>query len=139
MGAIAFGGGLHRLPRAVGTKRALDLILTGRRVDAAEGLRLEFVNAAVPQAEVMDAAHHWAGLILRGSPMAIRASKEVVYSGLDEPSLAQALARQSRYPAYAAWREAEDTREGPIAFAESALPDGSDGDQARPAISDARS
>lgn len=122
VGAIAFGGGLHRLPRAVGTKRALDLILTGRRVDAAEGLRLGFVNAVVPQAEVMDAAHHWAGLILRGSPMAIRASKEVVYSGLDEPSLARALARQSRYPAYAAWREAEDTKEGPIAFAEKRPP-----------------
>ena len=42
--------------------------------------------------------------------------------GLDEPSLAEGLLHQASYPAYAAWRNAEDTREGPRAFAEKRPP-----------------
>src|SRR5690348_174043 len=48
VGLAALAGGLHRLPRAIGTKRALGMILTGRRVSAAEGKELGFVNDVVP-------------------------------------------------------------------------------------------
>ncbi|WP_411288012.1 enoyl-CoA hydratase-related protein, partial [Phenylobacterium sp.] len=98
VGLAALAGGLHRLPRQIGTKRALGMILTGRRVSAAEGLDLGFVNEVVPAAELMAAARRWAGQIIELSPMSIRASKEAVYRGLDEPTLAAALKGQRDYP-----------------------------------------
>lgn len=122
VGAIAFGGGLHRLAREIGTKRAMDLILAGRRVGAEEGYRLGFVSRIVPSAQLRTATEQCVEEILRASPMAVRASKQVVYRGLDEASLADALRNQSSYPAYATWREAEDTKEGPLAFAEKRAP-----------------
>ncbi len=94
VGLAALAGGLHRLPREIGTKRALGMILTGRRVSAAEGLALGFVNAVVPAAELMATARRWAGEIMEASPMSVRASKQAVYRGLAEPSLADALAGQ---------------------------------------------
>src|SRR5438128_11286692 len=55
VGLAALAGGLHRLPREIGTKQALGMILTGRRVSAEEGKALGFVNDVVPAAELMDA------------------------------------------------------------------------------------
>ena len=122
VGAIAFGGGLHRLAREIGTKQALGMILTSRRVSAQDGLRMGFVNEVAPPEALMATTHRWVAEILRASPMAVRASKQVVHRGLDEASLAAALANQADYPAYVAWREAEDTKEGPLAFAQKRAP-----------------
>ena len=118
VGAVALGGGLHRLARQIGMKPAMGMILTGNRVSAAEGLRLGFVNEVVPDAELLDATRRWCAEILKCSPMSVRASKETVLRGLDEPSLAAAMAAQNDYPAFAAWRSSDDAREGPRAFAE---------------------
>src|ERR1700760_1711898 len=85
VGLAALAGGLHRLPRAIGTKRAMGMILTGRRVSAREGLELGFVNEVTTKEELLPAAKRWAGLIGECSPMSIRASKEAVMRGLDEP------------------------------------------------------
>src|SRR6202041_4032572 len=98
VGLAALAGGLHRLPRAIGLKRAMGMILTGRRVSAREGLELGFVNEVVAPGELMAAAKRWAALIAECSPMSIRASKQAVLSGLDEPSLEAALKGQNRYP-----------------------------------------
>src|SRR5450631_1042808 len=87
VGLAALAGGLHRLPRAIGVKRAMGMILTGRRVSAREGEALGFVNEVVAPADLMAAARRWAGLIGECSPMSIRASKSAVMRGLDEPSL----------------------------------------------------
>src|SRR5215213_3833557 len=54
VGLIA-GSGVHRLPRMIGQKAALGMILTGRRVSAEEGIRLGFVNEVVPQGEALAA------------------------------------------------------------------------------------
>ena len=118
VGLAALAGGLHRLPREIGSKRALGMILTGRRVTAVEGRELGFVNDVVPQAELMAAAKKLAAQILELSPMSIRASKQAVYRGLDEPSVAAALKAQNRYPAVAAMFKSEDFVEGPMAFAQ---------------------
>ena len=118
VGAVALGGGLHRLARQIGLKAAMGMILTSRRVDAAEALRLGFVNEVVPAAELPAASQRWCDEILRGAPLAIRASKETVMRGLDEATLEDALRNQQDYPAFQRWRNAEDTREGPRAFAE---------------------
>jgi crotonobetainyl-CoA hydratase len=122
VGLAALAGGLHRLPREIGAKRALGMILTGRRVSAEEGRTLGFVNDVVPQAGLMDAAKTWAQQILDLSPMSVRASKEAVYQGLAEPTLADAIKNQMRYPAVAAMFKSEDFVEGPMAFAQKRAP-----------------
>lgn len=122
VGAVALGGGMHRLARQIGLKQAMGMILTSARVSAAEGMRLGFVNEVVAPDDLPAATQRWCEAILKGSPMSIRASKQTVMRGLDEPSLATAIANQSDYPAYAAWRASEDAREGPRAFAEKRPP-----------------
>ena len=122
VGAVALGGGVHRLARQIGLKQAMGLILSSRRVSAAEGQRLGFVNEVVAPAELHAATARWVADILRGAPLAIRASKQAALRGLDEPSLADAIRNQADYPAFAAWRAGEDTKEGPRAFAEKRPP-----------------
>ena len=122
VGLAALAGGLHRLPRQIGLKRAMGMILTARRVSAREGLELGFVNEVVAPGELMAAARRWAGLIIECSPMSIRASKQAVMKGLDEPTLEAALAGQNRYEAVAALYRSEDFVEGPKAFAEKRPP-----------------
>jgi enoyl-CoA hydratase/carnithine racemase len=116
VGLAALAGGLHRLPREIGSKRALGMILTGRRVSPQEGLSLGFVNEVVPAGELMTAAKRWAAQILELSPMSIRASKQAVIRGLAEPSLEAALKNQYGYPAVSAMFKSEDFVEGPLAF-----------------------
>lgn len=122
VGVVALGGGLHRLARQIGMKPAMGMILTGKRVSAAEGQRLGFVNEVVAEADLMRVTRRWCDEILKCSPMAVRASKDTVLRGLDEPSLAAAMAAQADYPAFAAWRNSDDAREGPRAFAEKRPP-----------------
>lgn len=122
VGAVAIGGGMHRLARQIGLKQAMGLILSAESVSAAEGHRLGFVNEVVAPDRLEEAVQRWCGLILRAAPLAIRASKDTVMRGLDEPSLEAAMARQSDYPAFRTWQGAEDTLEGPKAFAEKRKP-----------------
>lgn len=120
VGLIAGAGGVHRLPRMIGQKRALGMILTGRRVPAREGQALGFVNEVVPEGEALEAARRWAGLILECSPKAVRASKQAVYEGMNQPTLEQAI--RTTYPAQRENAESEDYVEGPRAFAEKRKP-----------------
>jgi enoyl-CoA hydratase/carnithine racemase len=114
------GSGVHRLPRLIGTKAALGLILTGKRVSAEEGRALGFVSEVVPAGEALAAAKRWAAQILECSPMAVRAAKQVVYRSLDEPTLAAAM--QRTYPMQEANLKSQDYIEGPRAFAERRKP-----------------
>lgn len=122
VGLAALAGGLHRLPREIGSKQALGMILTGRRVSPEEGRSLGFVNEVVPAAELMNAAKRWAVQILELSPMSIRASKQAVSRGLAEPSLEAALKNQYGYPAVSAMFKSEDFVEGPMAFMQKRKP-----------------
>ena len=122
VGAVALGGGLHRLARQIGLKQAMGMILTSRRVSAADGYRMGFVNEVVPASELKLATHRWSAEILRASPMSIRASKQTVGLGLSEPSVESAMNNQENYPAFAKWRSSEDAQEGPRAFAEKRQP-----------------
>ena len=122
VGAVALGGGLHRLARQIGMKPAMGMILTSRRVSAPEALSLGIVNEVVAPGELAAAAERWCEAILKASPMSIRASKEAVLRGLDEPSLEAAIRNQGTYPAFAAWAASEDAKEGPRAFAEKRPP-----------------
>ncbi|MBN8485456.1 MAG: enoyl-CoA hydratase/isomerase family protein [Sphingomonadales bacterium] len=122
VGAVALGGGLHRLARQIPLKQAMGLILTSRRVAAAEGLRLGFVNEVVADADLGAAIERWCAEILRASPVSIRTSKAVMLQGLAEPGIEAAMKAQPTYPAFQAWQQSEDAREGPLAFAEKRQP-----------------
>jgi enoyl-CoA hydratase/carnithine racemase len=122
VGLAALAGGLHRLPREIGLKKALGMILTARRVGAAEGQELGFVNEVAKPAELIPAAKKLAAQILECSPMSIRASKEAVYRGLTEPSVQAALEAQHKYDAVRAMFRSEDLIEGPMAFAQKRPP-----------------
>lgn len=120
VGLAALAGGLHRLPRQIGLKRAMGMMLTGRHVPAAEGLELGFVNEVVPQAELMDRARAWADMILECSPMSIRATKQAALQGFELGGVQAAYG--ARYDAVRALRKSEDFIEGPKAFSEKRPP-----------------
>ena len=122
VGLAALAGGLHRLPRAIGLKRAMGMILTARRVSAREGQELGFVNEVTTKEELLPTARRWAGLIGECSPMSIRASKAAVLKGLDEPTLDAAIRGQNRYQEVAALFKSEDFVEGPLAFSQKRPP-----------------
>jgi len=121
VGLAALAGGLQRLPRQIGSKRALGMILTGRRVPAAEGEALGFVNEVVADGDVLAAARRWAELICQCSPMSIRASKQVVRDSLDIADLEESMDNM-HYPAVQAMVASDDFVEGPKAFAEKRAP-----------------
>ena len=120
VGLAALAGGLQRLPRQIGVKRALGMILTGRHVSAEEGLQLGFVNDVVPADELMDATHRWVAMILECAPLSIRASKDVVYKSLSMGSLQESMA--VRYESVASMTTSADFIEGPRAFSEKRPP-----------------
>lgn len=121
VGLAALAGGLQRLPRQIGSKRALGMILTGRHVPAPEGYDLGFVNAVVPDEQLMDTAQEWAGMIAANAPLSVRASKDVVYRSLDMASLEESMA--VKYDSVRAMISSEDFVEGPKAFAEKRAPE----------------
>jgi enoyl-CoA hydratase/carnithine racemase len=120
VGLIAGAGGVHRLPRIIPQKQALGMILTGRRVTAAEGKSLGFVNEVVPTGEALEAARRWADMVLECSPKAVRASKQSFLRGLGESTLE--IAMRTMYPAHKENRESQDYLEGPKAFSEKRMP-----------------
>ena len=120
VGLAALAGGLQRLPRQIGSKRALGMILTGRHVSAQEGYELGFVNAVVPADKLLEETHRWVRMTLECAPLSIRASKDVVYRSLSMGSLEESMA--VRYESVAALSASEDFVEGPRAFSEKRPP-----------------
>jgi crotonobetainyl-CoA hydratase len=120
VGLAALAGGVHRLPRQIGTKQAMGMILTGRRVSAAEGKELGFVNQVVGKGEALAAARAWAGQILECAPLSVRASKQASMTGLAHAGVQ--AAQDARYEQLHKMIKSEDFVEGPKAFAEKRPP-----------------
>lgn len=118
VGLAALAGGLVRLPQQIGTKQAMGIILTGRTVDAEEGLALGFVNEVAADGALMTVARSWAERMLSVSPMSLRTSKAIVRRAQSEPDIQTAYRAQVRYPETQALYRSRDMREGPAAFAE---------------------
>lgn len=123
VGLAALAGGLHRLPRQIGEKRAMGMILTARRVGAAEGKELGFVNEVAPAGQSLEVAKKWAADILDCGPLSVRASKQAVIKGLQAASVQAATAEQMTYPAIQTLFTSEDFKEGPMAFAQKRKPE----------------
>ncbi len=84
LGLIAEYGSAWLLPRLIGPANALDLLLSGRKIDAAEALRLGLAQRVLPRAEVLAAAQAYAReLATRCSPASLRVIRRQVWSGLD--------------------------------------------------------
>jgi crotonobetainyl-CoA hydratase len=98
----------------------MGMMLTGRTVGAAEGKEIGFVTEVVPQGKALEEAKRWAGMILECSPMAIKATKETVLTGLNTADLKTAF--DHKVPGIAKLMASADHKEGPRAFAEKRKP-----------------
>lgn len=119
LGIIPGYGGTQRLPRLVGRGRALQLLLSGDPVDAAEALRIGLVNAVVPQAELPGYSRAWLLKALANAPLALGLALEAVDVGLDA-GLEQGLRFEAS--AFGVCAASEDCREGTRAFLEKRRP-----------------
>lgn len=83
LGIIPGWGGSQRLPRLIGKTRALEMMLTGEPLPAAEAWRLGLVNRVVPREEVLAEARALAAKLALGAPIAMREILRAVNQGLD--------------------------------------------------------
>jgi len=115
LGIVPGYGGTQRLPRLVGKGRALQLLLTGEVIDAAEAHRIGLVNAVVPGTELLTAARRMLGQMLANGPLALAGCIALVNDGLDR-GLEEALALEAE--SFGRLSATTDMREGMAAFLE---------------------
>jgi enoyl-CoA hydratase/carnithine racemase len=120
LGIIPGGGGTQRLARVMGKQRAMELVLTGRRIDAGEAHRLGIVNQVAPSAGWLDAALELATVIASRPPLAVRLGKQAVLAA-DETTLSAGLESERRLFELA--MATEDRVEGMNAFVEKRPPE----------------
>ncbi len=115
LGIIPGAGGTQRLPRIVGKSVAKSLILSGRKVDATEAVKLGLIQQTAQMDEVLVLAQN----IARNAPLALAAAKHAIDEGLTLP-MSEALELESSY--YAKTLSSADRLEGLRAFAEKRVP-----------------
>lgn len=120
VGRMPLDGGMLQLPRMIPQKIAMGMLLTGRRISAAEALGYGLINEVVAADELDAAVERWAAEILKCAPLSVRAIKECVKETNDLPL---DEARSKRLPALVAALQSEDSDEGPRAFREKREPD----------------
>ena len=119
LGIVPGYGGSQRLPRLVGKGRALQLLLTGEMIDAAEAFRIGLVNRLVPAAELITSARALLATMLAQGPLAIAQCIEAVDRGLDM-GLDDAIALEASY--FGMLSATADKAEGMRAFLEKRAP-----------------
>ncbi|MGQ0713518.1 MAG: enoyl-CoA hydratase-related protein [Gemmatimonadaceae bacterium] len=112
-------GGSQRLPRLVGQGRALELILLGEMITAAEAHRIGLVNAVVPAGDLLRVAGEMMRKILANAPIAVALSIEAVVRGMELPLEDALLLEADQFGLLAA---TDDMREGMSAFLEKRSP-----------------
>lgn len=119
IGVIPGAGGTQRLTRAVGKARAMELVLTGRRMTAEEALSMGLVSTVVPAAETLDRALELAGRIAAMPRLAVEAAKAAVNAAQELPLSDGLRFERDRF---AALFDTEDQAEGMAAFLEKRPP-----------------
>ncbi len=114
------GGGPQRLARSIPQSMAMELVLTGDRIDAETALRVGIVSRMVPADELMTTTLKIATRIAGHAPLAVKAAKEVTQTALDET-----FEQGMRLGGALRWvvGQTEDAKEGPRAFVEKRAPD----------------
>jgi len=115
LGVLPGYGGTQRLPRLVGRGRALEMLLSGEPITAAEAHRIGLVNHVVPQAELQNFSRKWLLKVLANAPRAVGLTLEAVDVGL-EAGLEQGLRFEAA--AFGLTTATEDRSEGTRAFLE---------------------
>ena len=119
LGIMPGAGGTQMLPRAVGERRAKEIILTGRPFGAEEALQWGLVNRLAPHEALLDAAQASAAAIADNAPLAVRQAKKAIHAGLQLDLGAGLL---FEIEAYNRLVGTEDRREGIGAFNERRKP-----------------
>jgi enoyl-CoA hydratase/carnithine racemase len=119
LGLAPGGGGAWLLPRIVGVTSALDLVLSGEPIDAAEALRIGLVSRVIPAADLTSATREFAQRFVLSAPRSVEIAKRTLYRGL-EMSFEASL--DFIRPHIAALRQTEDHKEGLRALQERRLP-----------------
>ncbi len=120
LGLIPGYGGSQRLVRLVGKDRAMDLILTGRLVNAEEALRIGLVTRVVPAASLLEEARLFARELASKAPLAVRYAMQAIEAGLEMPFDAACEFEATLFGLVAS---TEDMREGTRAFLEKRKPE----------------
>jgi crotonobetainyl-CoA hydratase len=119
VGRLALDGGIALLARRIPHVWAMGMLLTGRRVGAADALRFGLVNEVVPPQELDDAVARWVADILACAPLSVRAIKQMVRAG---ERLSAREAQMLRLPALIEALQSSDQQEGVLAFQEKRAP-----------------
>ena len=114
-GFHACDGGLIRLPQIVGLGNAMEIILSGERIDAEHALRIGLVNRIWPQAELLARSMDYAQMLAKRSPLSHRFAKEVMKRAIGMP-MHEALRLESR--SFYDLGFTEDLAEGTTSFRE---------------------
>lgn len=120
LGIIPAYGGAVRLARYVGRGKAMEMVLLGERITAAEAYRVGLVNKVVPLPELMPLAQDYARRLAALPPLAVRMAKESLNKGLDIPSLKDAA--QADIYRFMLLGQTEDSREAHQAWREKRKP-----------------
>jgi enoyl-CoA hydratase/carnithine racemase len=120
LGIIPGGGGTQRLARVIGKQRAMELVLTGRRISAEEARSFGIVNTVAARKEWLDTALELAEVVARRPPLAVRFGKQAVLAA-DETPLSAGLSQERRL--YELAMATEDRVEGMNAFLEKRKPE----------------
>jgi acetyl-CoA C-acetyltransferase len=120
VGLVAGAGGLVRLPRTIPPKVATEMILTGRRISAAEAHEWGLVNRVVGAGSALDGARELATEILAGSPTSVRISLQIMREAAGIADTIDAVNRDT--DTIDDLLVTEDAKEGPVAFAQKRQP-----------------
>lgn len=123
LGIIPDSGGVLRLPRRLPKSVAMDLLMTGRRMNVDEAEHYGLVNKSCPQDDLINQALEWGNQISKSAPLSLAAIKSVIRSTeMMDLKDAYDLMRSGKIEAYHKMLNSEDAKEGPLAFSEKRFP-----------------
>ena len=123
LGIIPDSGGVLRLPRRLPKSVAMDMLMTGRRMNIDEAEHYGLVNKSYPQDDLIKQALEWGNQISKSAPLSLAAIKSVIRSTeMMDLKDSYDLMRSGKIEAYHKMLNSEDAKEGPLAFSEKRFP-----------------